>query len=139
MNIKNIMSKYHLTQAELAERLGMNRVSVSRLLSDKNDMRISTIKKLANAIGCNITDFFADEIEPDTSIVAYIHHGTCDFTCKTFAELHDFLLERTPDVYAHWAASEDATELNNARLRNEISDSLIRKSIEEFNRRQNEK
>ena len=59
LQIKETLKQRGLTQNELAERLGINRVSLSRLLSDKNDMRISTIKKIADAIGCDVSEFFA--------------------------------------------------------------------------------
>lgn len=58
MRYKEVLEKYGLTQIELAERLGINRVSVSRLLSEKNDMRTSTLIKIANAIGCQIGELF---------------------------------------------------------------------------------
>lgn len=60
MRVKEVLSKYNVTQIELAERLGINRVSVSRLLSDKNDMRISTLQKIANAIGCNVCELLSE-------------------------------------------------------------------------------
>ena len=43
MRFKDIFIKYGVTQQDLADRMGMNRVSVSCLLSEKNDLRISTI------------------------------------------------------------------------------------------------
>ena len=49
---------YGITQNELADRLGITRVSVSRLLSDNNDMRASTLQKIAGAIGCQVGEFF---------------------------------------------------------------------------------
>ena len=58
LQIKETLKQRGLTQNELAERLGINRVSLCRLLSDKNDMRISTIKKIADAIGCDVSEFF---------------------------------------------------------------------------------
>ena len=61
--IKDALKQRGLTQNAIAERLGINRVSLSRLLSDKNDMRLSTIKKIADAIGCDVTEFFT----PDTA------------------------------------------------------------------------
>ena len=45
MRFKDVLNKYGVTQQDLADRMGMNRVSVSRLLSEKNDLRISTIEK----------------------------------------------------------------------------------------------
>lgn len=56
--IKDALKKRGLKQNDLADRLGINRVSLSRLLSDKNDIRLSTIKKIADAIGCDVTEFF---------------------------------------------------------------------------------
>ena len=58
LHIKETLKKRGLKQNDLADRLGINRVSLSRLLSDKNDMRMSTIKKIADAIGCDVTEFF---------------------------------------------------------------------------------
>lgn len=58
MRYKEVLEKYGITQIELAERLGINRVSVSRLLSEKNDMRTSTLIKIANAIGCQVGELF---------------------------------------------------------------------------------
>ena len=58
MHIKEVLKQRGLKQNDLADRLGINRVSLSRLLSDKNDIRLSTIKKIAEAIGCDVTEFF---------------------------------------------------------------------------------
>ena len=68
MHIKETLKQRGLTQNELADRLGINRVSLSRLLSDKNDMRFSTIKKIADAIGCDVAGFFTPEETEDNTI-----------------------------------------------------------------------
>lgn len=73
--IKEALKKRELTQIDLAERLGINRVSLSRLLSDKNDMRVSTIKKLANAIGCDVSEFFNPADKADHNVVTCPHCG----------------------------------------------------------------
>lgn len=67
MRFKEVLEKYGITQTELAERLGINRVSVSRLFSEKNDMRSSTIIKIAEAIGCSAGELYDDFIQPDSS------------------------------------------------------------------------
>ena len=59
--IKETLKQRDLKQIDLADRLGINRVSLSRLLSDKNDMRISTIKKIADASGCDVSEFFSPQ------------------------------------------------------------------------------
>ena len=63
MRYKEVLNRYGGTQVELAERLGINRVSVSRLLSEKNDMRASTLEKIAKAIGCEVSEFFVKPTE----------------------------------------------------------------------------
>ena len=73
--IKETLKQKGLTQNELAERLGINRVSLSRLLSDKNDMRISTIKKIADAIGCDVTEFFKPEDTTEHNNITCPHCG----------------------------------------------------------------
>ena len=75
MHIKDILKQRGLTQNELAERLGINRVSLSRLLSDKNDMRMSTIKKIADAIGCDVTEFFTQENKEEHNTITCPHCG----------------------------------------------------------------
>ena len=70
LHIKEALKKRGLKQNELSDRLGINRVSLSRLLSDKNDMRMSTITKIADAIGCDVADFFtpAETADNNTTI-----------------------------------------------------------------------
>ena len=75
LQIKEALKKRGLKQNDLAERLGINRVSLSRLLSDKNDMRISTIKKIADAIGCDVAEFFTPEESEDHNTITCPHYG----------------------------------------------------------------
>ena len=75
LKIKEALKQRGLKQNDLAERLGINRVSLSRLLSDKNDMRISTIKKIADAIGCDVSEFFAPEETKDHNVITCTHCG----------------------------------------------------------------
>lgn len=75
MHIKDILKQRGLTQNELADRLRINRVSLSRLLSDKNDMRMSTIKKIADAIGCDVADFFTPAATEEHNAITCPHCG----------------------------------------------------------------
>ena len=75
MHIKETLKQRGLKQNDLAERLGINRVSLSRLLSDKNDMRISTIKKIADAIGCDVAEFFTPAETEDHNVITCPHCG----------------------------------------------------------------
>ena len=73
--IKDALKKRGLKQNDLAGRLKINRVSLSRLLSDKNDMRLSTIKKIADAIGCDVTEFFSPADTADHNTITCPHCG----------------------------------------------------------------
>ena len=75
LQIKEALKQRGLKQNDLAERLGINRVSLSRLLSDKNDMRISTIKKIADAIGCDVAEFFAPAATEEHNTITCPHCG----------------------------------------------------------------
>ena len=73
--IKDALKKRGLKQNDIAGRLGINRVSLSRLLSDKNDMRLSTIKKIADAIGCDVTEFFSPADTAEHNTITCTHCG----------------------------------------------------------------
>uniref|UniRef100_UPI003FF0790B helix-turn-helix domain-containing protein n=1 Tax=Alloprevotella sp. TaxID=1872471 RepID=UPI003FF0790B len=90
MRFKETLEKYGITQMELADRLGINRVSVSRLLSEKNDIRLSTIEKIAKAIGCKVGDFFADEMS-GTDFTALVKSGNEFFCASSLKELEDIV------------------------------------------------
>ena len=75
LQIKEALKQRGLKQNDLADRLGINRVSISRLLSDKNDMRISTIKKIAEAIGCDVSEFFAPADKEEHNTITCPHCG----------------------------------------------------------------
>lgn len=92
MRFKETLEKYGITQMELADRLGINRVSVSRLLSEKNDIRLSTIEKIAKAIGCKVGDFFEDEMS-GTDFTALVKSGNEFFCASSLKELEDIVSE----------------------------------------------
>ena len=84
MRIKEVLKRYGITQDEIAKRLGINRVSVNRLLNDKNDMRVSTAEKFAAAIGCRIGELF--EEDKDTDFAAFIRYKGVHYTADTLEE-----------------------------------------------------
>ncbi len=82
MRIKEVMKRYGITQDEIATRLGINRVSVNRLLSDKNDMRVSTAQKFADAIGCKVAELF----EEQTDFASYVRYNGIHYTADNLDE-----------------------------------------------------
>lgn len=92
MRFKDIFIKYGVTQQDLADRMGMNRVSVSRLLSEKNDLRISTIEKIANAIGCPMAELFEISKKDNTSaFIALIKQGGELYSASSIEEARGVL------------------------------------------------
>ncbi len=75
MRYKEVLKKYGVSQVELADRLGINRVSVSRLLNEKNDMRASTLTKIAKAIGCSVGELFDEPEDANSPNVVCPHCG----------------------------------------------------------------
>lgn len=84
------MAEYGVTQQILADRMGINRVSVSRLLSEKNDLRLSTIEKIADAIGCPIGELFAPSGKED-DFVALVRKGKAVYSASTIDEARSIL------------------------------------------------
>ena len=93
MRFKDVLNKYGVTQQDLADRMGMNRVSVSRLLSEKNDLRISTIEKIANAIGCHVAELFDKQNKEDaiSDFIALIKQGGELYSASSIAEARGVL------------------------------------------------
>lgn len=93
MRFKDVLNKYGVTQQDLADRMGMNRVSVSRLLSEKNDLRISTIEKIANAIGCPVAELFdkQNNVDAMSDFIALIKQGGELYFASSIAEARDVL------------------------------------------------
>lgn len=72
--IKDVLKKYGITQIALAERLGINRVSLNATLNNPN-IKLSTLDKIADAIGCDVTEFFSPSDTAEHSTITCPHCG----------------------------------------------------------------
>ena len=72
--IKDVLKKYGITQIALAERLGINRVSLNATLNNPN-IKLSTLDKIADAIGCDVTEFFSPADTADHNTITCPHCG----------------------------------------------------------------
>lgn len=72
--IKDVLKKYGITQIALAERLGINRVSLNATLNNPN-IKLSTLDKIADSIGCDVTEFFAPADTAEHSTITCPHCG----------------------------------------------------------------
>jgi transcriptional regulator with XRE-family HTH domain len=67
MDIKSIIKQKGLTMEDVAERMGISRVTLSQTLSGNPTM--STLQRIADALGCKVGEFFLDELEEKNFIV----------------------------------------------------------------------
>lgn len=61
MNLKRVFRTHNVTQKEIAQRLNINPVSLSITLHNADNIKLSTLRRIADAVPCNIVEFFADE------------------------------------------------------------------------------
>lgn len=59
MNIKKTIKKHGYTLQQVAEAIGVSRASISK--SVHNNPTVQTLRSIAEAIGCDVADFFEDE------------------------------------------------------------------------------
>lgn len=67
MDIKKAIKEHGFTIEETAKRMGISRITLTQNIS--RNPTYKTMLAIANAIGCNVGDFFLDEI------------ATNDFVC----------------------------------------------------------
>lgn len=67
MDIKSIIKQKGLTMENLAERMGITRVTLSQTLSGNPTM--STLQRIADTLECKVGEFFLDELEEKNFIV----------------------------------------------------------------------
>lgn len=64
MQIKKVIKEHGLTIAEVAGRMGITSGTLSNTISHRN-MTVNKLRKIAQAVRCSISEFFADEETED--------------------------------------------------------------------------
>lgn len=71
MDIKTAIKKRGLTLAQVAKRMDITAPTLTNVIS--GNITINSMRRIADAIGCNITEFFSDETaEVDPSSVDHV-------------------------------------------------------------------
>lgn len=73
MDIRSVVNKYGIPMTEIAEKMGVSKSYISQLVSGKPEPTLRKLQELANIIGCNRWEFFADEIMADGATVVREH------------------------------------------------------------------
>ena len=90
MKISKVITERGYTIAQVAEMLGKSRISVAKTIT--NNPTVETLRKIAEVIGCNITDFFEDEVSAaylaqKTPITAFVDYGGEVYRASSVDEL----------------------------------------------------
>lgn len=67
MDIKGMIKAKGFTIQEVADKIGVNRVTLTLTL--QGNPTYKKMKEIADAIGCDVMDFFKDEAEYQPSII----------------------------------------------------------------------
>lgn len=67
MQIPKVIKAYGLKHSQVAERMGVSVQALRNALQSDNP-KLSTLRNIANAVGCDVKEFFEDE-EPKTNVI----------------------------------------------------------------------
>ncbi len=65
MQIARVIKQKGFTISKVAEQLGITQVTMSRNIAPTANPTVATLRKIADVVGCNVADFFADETKPE--------------------------------------------------------------------------
>ena len=83
MDIKRVIKDKGYTIQDVAGMIGVNRVTLTNTISGNPTYR--KMKQIADAIGCQVTDFFADE-DKKGGFASYIRYKGIHDTADTLDE-----------------------------------------------------
>ena len=63
MDVKKIIREKGFTIAQVAKKMGVTDMSLYQTLDGTPNPTVKTLQRIAEVIGCNVGDFFLDELE----------------------------------------------------------------------------
>lgn len=98
MDIKSIIKEKGYTIQDVAKKMGVNRVTLTLTL--QGNPTYKKLKEIADAIGCDIVDFFRDEVSnlntqqiKGEELTALIQHKGEFYKATTIADLEKIVAE----------------------------------------------
>jgi transcriptional regulator with XRE-family HTH domain len=99
MNLARIRSAKGLSQRDLAEMLGVNQSTIQRAEKMHPSAKLETYQKCAEALGCELSDIFADDRAPaEIALVTAFRNVPEANRAKVFAILDLVRAEAAPQV-----------------------------------------
>ena len=65
MDIKGKIHQYGMTPTQVAEKMGIKAPTLSKMLKNQSSLKMSSIERIAEAIGCNVSDLVSDTDSKD--------------------------------------------------------------------------
>ena len=84
-NISKVLREHGLSISEVANRMGITKGTLSNAISNGN-MRISTLNRIAQAVGCDIVDFFKTDETPKEEPKKSVLTAFVDFNGDLYRE-----------------------------------------------------
>lgn len=105
MQIKETIKRHNLTITEIAKRMNIKQPTLTNIIKQDTNIKVSTLKRIADAIGCNISELLNEQ--PHTHISAsdsvinintsnYISNTVCPY-CGRKIDVHINISEHTPE------------------------------------------
>lgn len=113
----------HMTQKELGEKAGIDPSTIRKYESGRLNPKIGTLRKIAEALGCKVTDL-DDSLSTATSEAFSEAYMGTDAQKTLAAAAHDFLQsefgttdinEITPVIFSRWFKKLDYADKENVR------------------------
>ena len=133
MQIKKVIKEHGLTITEVAERMGVNKGTLSNTISHRN-MTINKLRRIATAVGCNISEFFADEDKPTNEMpqkdnksdfTALIDTGGQLYRADSLNQLETFILAFEPKEKTIQAKQNDMKAKIVCRTLGEVRENIF--------------
>lgn len=91
MNVKGLIRSRGFTLEKVAQQLGTSQSSLSQCLS--GNPTVEKLKDIAEVIGCDLVDFFADERKNKTPFLAMVQSGDKHYEAFSLTELKEIVRE----------------------------------------------
>jgi len=73
MEIKGVIKEHGFTLVQVAEKMGITKGGISQIVN--GSPTVKTLRTIADIIGCNVWDFFKDEMQETPSSFKCPHCG----------------------------------------------------------------
>ncbi|MFW5886856.1 MAG: helix-turn-helix domain-containing protein [Bacteroidota bacterium] len=86
LKVKQICKQQGITLRELAERMNVSPEAVTRMLSDKGNPTLSSLKSIATALNLEVYELF-DDFNSDKVVKGYIETGENSYRINNLNDL----------------------------------------------------